>query len=189
MVWKSTLCNTFLFWWLLGPYWTHILFTFTKRDGLKVYINGTFNTSDAAGSSVSEFYGDPYPDLVIGTGNDRAYGHYVTGAFDEFVIWEKALTPNEICLYYKAATGRRTALLTKKMFPVSCFLGHGVSVIVIPRKRLKGNFPSLSWIPLKDLMNNKKDMTVFYCQNKKVFRDLAHTISVTVQIVLPYKYL
>uniref|UniRef100_A0A7N9B169 Adhesion G protein-coupled receptor D1 n=1 Tax=Mastacembelus armatus TaxID=205130 RepID=A0A7N9B169_9TELE len=84
-----------------GPYWTHILFTWTKNDGLKVYINGTFTTGDTVGS-VSENYGDPYPDLVIGTGNDRAYGHYVTGAFDEFVIWERALSPKEILLYYNA---------------------------------------------------------------------------------------
>ena len=91
-----------------GPYWTHILFTWTKSDGLKVYINGTFTTGDATGGNVSEIYGDPYPDLLIGTGNNKAYGHYVTGAFDEFVIWERALSPKEIFLYYSAATGRRT---------------------------------------------------------------------------------
>uniref|UniRef100_A0A671TJR4 Adhesion G protein-coupled receptor D1 n=1 Tax=Sparus aurata TaxID=8175 RepID=A0A671TJR4_SPAAU len=89
-----------------GPYWTHILFTWTKKDGLKVYINGTFTSGDTEGGSVTEYYGDPYPDLVIGTGNDRAYGHYVTGAFDEFVIWERALSPKEILLYYSAAIGR-----------------------------------------------------------------------------------
>ncbi|XP_029294812.1 adhesion G-protein coupled receptor D1 isoform X2 [Cottoperca gobio] len=88
-----------------GPFWTHILFTWTKKDGLKVYINGTFTVGDTAGS-VSENYGDTYPDLVIGTGNDRAYGHYVTGAFDEFVIWERALPPREILLYYTGAIGQ-----------------------------------------------------------------------------------
>ncbi|CAK6950362.1 adhesion G-protein coupled receptor D1 isoform X1 [Scomber scombrus] len=88
-----------------GPYWTHILFTWTKVDGLKVYINGTLTADDKTGS-VSENYGDPYPDLVIGTGNNRAYGHYVTGAFDEFVIWERALTPYEILLYYSVAIGQ-----------------------------------------------------------------------------------
>ncbi|KAL3062992.1 hypothetical protein OYC64_002725 [Pagothenia borchgrevinki] len=88
-----------------GPYWTHILFTWTVKDGLKVFINGTFTIADTDGS-VSDNYGDPYPDLVIGTGNDRAYGHYVTGAFDEFVIWERALPPREISLYYDAATGQ-----------------------------------------------------------------------------------
>ncbi|XP_071060494.1 adhesion G-protein coupled receptor D1 isoform X5 [Pseudochaenichthys georgianus] len=88
-----------------GPYWTHILFTWTVKDGLKVFINGTFTAGDKDGS-VSDNYGDPYPDLVIGTGNDRAYGHYVTGAFDEFVIWERALPPREISLYYGAATGQ-----------------------------------------------------------------------------------
>lgn len=99
---------------LSGPYWTHILFTWTKKDGLKVYINGTFTVGDTTGS-VSENYGDPYPDLVIGTGNDRAYGHYVTGAFDEFVIWERALSPKEILLYYSAAIGR-TSRSTRKYF-------------------------------------------------------------------------
>ncbi|XP_034068638.1 adhesion G-protein coupled receptor D1 isoform X2 [Gymnodraco acuticeps] len=88
-----------------GPYWTHILFTWTVKYGLKVFINGTFIAGDIDGS-VSDNYGDPYPDLVIGTGNDRAYGHYVTGAFDEFVIWERALPPREISLYYCAATGQ-----------------------------------------------------------------------------------
>lgn len=88
-----------------GPFWTHILFTWTKSNGLDVYINGTLNARDEAGS-VSENYGDPFPDLVIGTGNGKAYGHYVTGAFDEFIIWERALSPNEIQLYYNAATGQ-----------------------------------------------------------------------------------
>ncbi|CAB1321849.1 unnamed protein product, partial [Coregonus sp. 'balchen'] len=87
-----------------GPFWTHILFTWTLKDGLNIYINGTFNTSDPTGN-VSMNYGDPYPDLVIGTGNEQSYGHYVTGAFDEFVIWERALSPEEILMYYKAAIG------------------------------------------------------------------------------------
>uniref|UniRef100_A0A672ZX78 Adhesion G protein-coupled receptor D1 n=1 Tax=Sphaeramia orbicularis TaxID=375764 RepID=A0A672ZX78_9TELE len=88
-----------------GPFWTHILFTWTKISGLKVYINGTFTVGDSTGS-ISENYGDPHPDLVIGTGNGRSYSHYVTGAFDEFVIWERALSPDEILLYYNAAIGR-----------------------------------------------------------------------------------
>ncbi|KAF3696053.1 Adhesion G-protein coupled receptor D1 G-protein coupled receptor 133 Precursor [Channa argus] len=88
-----------------GPYWTHILFTWKKTEGLKVYINGTYTAGDAVGS-VSNNYGDPYPDLVIGTGNGKTYGHYVTGAFDEFVIWERALSPNNISLYYNAAIGQ-----------------------------------------------------------------------------------
>ncbi|KAF1388699.1 hypothetical protein PFLUV_G00065340 [Perca fluviatilis] len=94
-----------------GPYWTHILFTWTTKDGLKVYINGTFIAGDTAGS-VSENYGDPYPDLVIGTRNDRASGHYVTGAFDEFVIWERALSSHEILLYYSAAIGQAMVSVT-----------------------------------------------------------------------------
>uniref|UniRef100_A0A8C7PPP5 Adhesion G protein-coupled receptor D1 n=1 Tax=Oncorhynchus mykiss TaxID=8022 RepID=A0A8C7PPP5_ONCMY len=95
-----------------GPFWTHILFTWTLTDGLNIYINGTFNTSDPTGN-VSMNYGDPYPDLVIGTGNEQSYGHYVTGAFDEFVIWERALSPEEILMYYKAATGNPALSLSQ----------------------------------------------------------------------------
>lgn len=88
-------------------------------DGLKVYINGTFTAGDTTGSSVPEYYGDRYSDLVIGTGNDRAYGHYVTGAFDEFVIWERALSPGDILFYYGAATGGKTTRSGGKYFPSS----------------------------------------------------------------------
>uniref|UniRef100_A0AAX7UTQ2 Adhesion G protein-coupled receptor D1 n=1 Tax=Astatotilapia calliptera TaxID=8154 RepID=A0AAX7UTQ2_ASTCA len=83
-----------------GPYWTHILFTWTKKDGLKVYINATLTAENKNGSISEETYGDPYPDLVIGTANNKGYSHYVTGAFDEFVIWERALSPENISLYY-----------------------------------------------------------------------------------------
>ncbi|XP_062400031.1 adhesion G-protein coupled receptor D1 isoform X2 [Sardina pilchardus] len=90
---------------LPGPYWTHILFTWTMTDGLSVYINGSFSVSDTKGN-FSQNYGDTYPDLVIGVGNDiKSKGHYATGAFDEFVIWERALSPEEISMYYKAAIG------------------------------------------------------------------------------------
>uniref|UniRef100_A0A8C4IRE2 Adhesion G protein-coupled receptor D1 n=1 Tax=Dicentrarchus labrax TaxID=13489 RepID=A0A8C4IRE2_DICLA len=109
-----------------GPFWTHVLFTWTKMDGLKVYINGTLTANDPAGS-VSENYGDAYPDLVIGTGNGRTYRHYVTGAFDEFVIWERALPPHEISLYYSAArwsastSQRNLSLVTYCSFKMQIF--------------------------------------------------------------------
>ncbi|KAG7278024.1 hypothetical protein CRUP_006189 [Coryphaenoides rupestris] len=91
---------------ITGPFWTHVLFTWTLTDGLMVYINGTFSKKDSTGI-VSDNYGDPYPNLVIGTGNDNTYGHYITGAFDEFIIWERALSPGDILLYYNAATGEQ----------------------------------------------------------------------------------
>ncbi|XP_063051285.1 adhesion G-protein coupled receptor D1 isoform X3 [Engraulis encrasicolus] len=90
---------------LPGPFWTHILFTWTLKDGLSVYINGTFSVNDPKGN-FSQNYGDAFPDLVIGTGNGYpSRGPYATGAFDEFVIWERALSAEEINLYYKAAAG------------------------------------------------------------------------------------
>ncbi|MGH0181428.1 UNVERIFIED_CONTAM: hypothetical protein FKN15_018369 [Acipenser sinensis] len=94
-----------------GPHWTHILFTWTLTDGLKVYVNGTFSTNDTQGRK-SQNYGDPYHNLIIGADNDQSYGHYVTGAFDEFVIWERALNPEEIELYYKAAIGEPVIIPT-----------------------------------------------------------------------------
>lgn len=109
-----------------GPYWTHVLFTWTQKDGLKVFINGTFTAGDPYGT-VSGNYGDPYPNLVIGTGNNNGYGHYVTGAFDEFVIWERALSPRQIQLYYNAAIGRTAGSLGKYFLSfrkslLKCFL-------------------------------------------------------------------
>ncbi|XP_073767208.1 adhesion G-protein coupled receptor D1 isoform X2 [Danio rerio] len=89
---------------LPGPYWTHVLFTWTQAEGLKVYINGTFNVGDPTGK-IAPNYGDQYADLVIGTGNFGTYKQYAKGAFDEFVIWERALSPQDIWMYYKAAIG------------------------------------------------------------------------------------
>uniref|UniRef100_A0A8C6VZU8 Adhesion G protein-coupled receptor D1 n=1 Tax=Nothobranchius furzeri TaxID=105023 RepID=A0A8C6VZU8_NOTFU len=89
---------------LPDQFWTNVLFTWTMKEGLKVYINGTYSAGDPKGD-VSGNYGDEHSDLVIGTGNNMAYRHYVTGAFDEFVIWERALSPHQILLYYNAAIG------------------------------------------------------------------------------------
>ncbi|MBN3296600.1 AGRD1 protein, partial [Amia calva] len=103
---------------LPGPYWTHILFTWNLVDGLKVYINGTFNASDHSGE-VSSNYGDPQPEMVLGPGNDQYYGNYMTEAFDEFIIWERALSPEEILLYYKAAIGQPAFIPTTPSVPDS----------------------------------------------------------------------
>ncbi|KAM6155795.1 adhesion G-protein coupled receptor D1 [Rhynchocyon petersi] len=91
-----------------GPYWTHLLFTWKSREGLKVYINGTLSTSDPSGK-VAHAYGDSSANLVIGTQQDVGR-HYEDGAFDEFVIWERALTPQEVAMYFTAAIGRHMVL-------------------------------------------------------------------------------
>ncbi|XP_053726945.1 adhesion G-protein coupled receptor D1 isoform X4 [Synchiropus splendidus] len=94
-----------------GPFWSHILFTWKKTDGLKVYINGTYTTGDPTGST-SESVGNINPNLVIGTSNRHTYRHYVTGAFDEFVIWERALSPRDVWLYYSGAVGQAVTFST-----------------------------------------------------------------------------
>ncbi|XP_077015653.1 adhesion G-protein coupled receptor D1 isoform X2 [Tamandua tetradactyla] len=91
-----------------GPYWTHVLFTWKPQDGLKVYVNGTLSTSDPSGKE-SHTYGDPNANLVIGSEQDRGR-HHGNGAFDEFIIWERALTPEEIAMYFTAAVGKQVLL-------------------------------------------------------------------------------
>ncbi|NXE51880.1 AGRD1 protein, partial [Casuarius casuarius] len=92
----------------LCPYWTHILFTWKSREGLKVYVNGTLNTTDPNGKVFYD-YGDPSANLLTGTEGDQTK-RYVNGAFDEFIIWERALTPNEIEQYFTAAIGVQVVL-------------------------------------------------------------------------------
>uniref|UniRef100_A0A8C9IY09 Adhesion G-protein coupled receptor D1 n=1 Tax=Piliocolobus tephrosceles TaxID=591936 RepID=A0A8C9IY09_9PRIM len=91
-----------------GPYWTHVLFTWKSKEGLKVYVNGTLNTSDPSGK-VSRDYGESNVNLVIGSEQDQAKC-YENGAFDEFIIWERALTPDEIAMYFTAAVGKHALL-------------------------------------------------------------------------------
>ncbi|XP_068940972.1 adhesion G-protein coupled receptor D1-like isoform X1 [Petaurus breviceps papuanus] len=93
-----------------GPYWTHVLFTWKSKEGLKVYVNGTLNTTDPSGK-VSHTYGEPNVNLVIGSDRDQPK-NYENGAFDEFIIWERALTPSEIRMYFTAAIGKQVFLST-----------------------------------------------------------------------------
>uniref|UniRef100_A0AAZ3RF97 Adhesion G protein-coupled receptor D1 n=1 Tax=Oncorhynchus tshawytscha TaxID=74940 RepID=A0AAZ3RF97_ONCTS len=149
-----------------GPFWTHILFTWTLTDGLNIYINGTFNTSDPTGN-VSMNYGDPYPDLVIGTGNEQSYGHYVTGAFDEFVIWERALSPEEILMYYKAATGnvrchRQSGMDHSFFRDVKCSLCSLFPLDLCEEIGVKKLFPSWS-LPLTFRLVNHSQCSLSLC--------------------------
>ncbi|TKC34567.1 hypothetical protein EI555_020197, partial [Monodon monoceros] len=101
MTWEATFSPP-------GPYWTHVLFTWKSKEGLKVYVNGTLTTSDPSGK-VSHAYGEPNVNLVIGS-DERQPKRYENGAFDEFIIWERALTPDEIAMYFTAAIGKHVLL-------------------------------------------------------------------------------
>lgn len=101
MTWKATFNPP-------GPYWTHVLFTWKSKEGLKVYVNGTLSTSDPSGK-VSHTYGEPHVNLVIGSEQDQTK-RYENEAFDEFIIWERALTPDEVKMYFTAAVGKHALL-------------------------------------------------------------------------------
>uniref|UniRef100_A0A8C6Q1P7 Adhesion G protein-coupled receptor D1 n=1 Tax=Nothobranchius furzeri TaxID=105023 RepID=A0A8C6Q1P7_NOTFU len=125
---------------LPDQFWTNVLFTWTMKEGLKVYINGTYSAGDPKGD-VSGNYGDEHSDLVIGTGNNMAYRHYVTGAFDEFVIWERALSPHQILLYYNAAIGGTVGTLGKWLICILCsadFMFHFTFFLFLSH-RIKGS--------------------------------------------------
>ncbi|XP_005403043.1 PREDICTED: adhesion G-protein coupled receptor D1 isoform X2 [Chinchilla lanigera] len=92
----------------LGPYWTHVLFTWKSKEGLKVYVNGTLSTSDSRGK-VSHDYGESSANLVIGSEQDQTKCSE-NSAFDEFIFWERALTPVEIQMYFEAAMGKHGLL-------------------------------------------------------------------------------
>ncbi|KAM4827405.1 adhesion G-protein coupled receptor D1 isoform 2-T2 [Thomomys bottae] len=116
MTWEATFSPP-------GPYWTHVLFTWKSKEGLKVYVNGTLSTSDPRGR-VSHAYGEPHLNLVIGSEQDRSK-RYENGAFDEFIIWERALTPDEIEMYFTAAIGKHTLSST----PPSLFMTPTASTV------------------------------------------------------------
>ncbi|ELK14243.1 Putative G-protein coupled receptor 133 [Pteropus alecto] len=101
MTWEATFSPP-------GPYWTHVLFTWKSKEGLKVYVNGTLSTADPSGK-VSHAYGEPEASLVIGSEQGQA-GRYENRAFDEFIIWERALTPDEVAMYFTAAVGKHVLL-------------------------------------------------------------------------------
>uniref|UniRef100_A0A4W3J6E0 Adhesion G protein-coupled receptor D1 n=1 Tax=Callorhinchus milii TaxID=7868 RepID=A0A4W3J6E0_CALMI len=105
-----------------GPDWTHILFTWSPADGLKVYVNGTFRTSGVYGNATPN-YGE---NLVTSSESGQSYGQQVSGSFDEFVIWERVLSAQDIALYYQATTGSA--------------LGHDLS------RKLQHQGPSFSFL-------------------------------------------
>uniref|UniRef100_A0A9J8C8A1 Adhesion G protein-coupled receptor D1 n=2 Tax=Cyprinus carpio TaxID=7962 RepID=A0A9J8C8A1_CYPCA len=155
---------------LPGPYWTHVLFTWTQTEGLKVYINGTFSVGDPTGN-VSLNYGDPYADLVIGTGNTGNYNHYATGAFDEFVIWERALSPQDIWMYYKAAIGENVM----STFPTEA----SISVTAATDTQLKVNSSDLrSPVALSESVSvNLLQSLSFNLPNKTIPQETANNLT------------
>ncbi|KAK2840674.1 hypothetical protein Q7C36_012253 [Tachysurus vachellii] len=161
---------------LPGPFWTHILFTWTLKDGLKIYINGTFSVSDTKGDT-SQDYGDTHADLVIGTGTSQSYGHYVTASFDEFVIWERALSAKEIWLYYKAAIGEDVVYPPTTESPSSVHTATDVR----PQATTASPHPTASnFTEIHDAVSMSLQgflQSSFILPNKTISKDTAHNLT------------
>ncbi|GAA6076538.1 adhesion G-protein coupled receptor D1 isoform X1, partial [Tachysurus ichikawai] len=158
------------------PFWTHILFTWTLKDGLKIYINGTFSVSDTKGNT-SQDYGDTHADLVIGTGTSQSYGHYVTASFDEFVIWERALSAKEIWLYYKAAIGEDVVYPPTTESPSSIHTATDVR----PQATTASPHPTASnFTEIHDAVSMSLQgflQSSFILPNKTISKDTAHNLT------------
>ncbi|KAJ7309720.1 hypothetical protein JRQ81_007782 [Phrynocephalus forsythii] len=127
-----------------GLHWTHVLFTWKSEDGLKVYVNGTLNTTDPNGT-VFYSYDDSNANMLMGSDGDQAT-RYVNGVFDEFIIWERVLTPKEIEQYFTAAVGDQALLSSttpwgqqaSSTFPV--FSGNAFESIIKNLTDVRGHF-------------------------------------------------
>ncbi|KAG8146350.1 hypothetical protein E2320_012705, partial [Naja naja] len=82
--------------------------SFISPEGLKVYINGTLNNADPNGEDFYN-YGDSNSNLLMGSEGLQRKRH-LHGSFDEFIIWERVLTANEIKQYFTAAIGDQSLL-------------------------------------------------------------------------------
>ncbi|ETE61704.1 hypothetical protein L345_12543, partial [Ophiophagus hannah] len=78
------------------------------EEGLKVYINGTLNNADPHGEDFYN-YGESNSNLLMGS-EGRQRKRHLHGSFDEFIIWERVLTANEIKQYFTAAIGDQSLL-------------------------------------------------------------------------------
>uniref|UniRef100_A0A8V0ZTN7 Adhesion G-protein coupled receptor D1 n=1 Tax=Gallus gallus TaxID=9031 RepID=A0A8V0ZTN7_CHICK len=149
-----------------GPYWTHILFTWKSREGLKVYVNGTLNTTDPDGKVFYD-YGDPSANLLTGTEGDQTK-RYVNGAFDEFIIWERALTPNEIEQYFTAAIGEYVHSYCHKSRSLSTNAYHP---IITNLTKERGNFHS------SDILLEYLENVSFSLPNKSLSENTALSLT------------
>nr|XP_032823761.1 adhesion G-protein coupled receptor D1 [Petromyzon marinus] len=99
-----------------GAVWSHLLFTWSRGSGLRVFVNGTPSAWDPRGAPCSERYGaSPGGGLVLAAGSPPSPLGAPAGdvAFDEVIVWERRLTAREVRLYFTSATGADASLAAK----------------------------------------------------------------------------
>ncbi|XP_061417742.1 adhesion G-protein coupled receptor D1 [Lethenteron reissneri] len=99
-----------------GAVWSHLLFTWSRGSGLRVFVNGTPSAWDPRGAPCRGRYGaSPGGGLVLAAGSPPSPLGAPAGdvAFDEVIVWERRLTAREVRLYFTAATGADASLAAK----------------------------------------------------------------------------
>ncbi|XP_026545127.1 adhesion G-protein coupled receptor D1, partial [Notechis scutatus] len=143
-----------------GPHWTHVLFTWKSKEGLKVYINGTLNNADPLGEDFYN-YGDSNSNLLMSS-EGRQRKRHLHGSFDEFIIWERVLTANEIKQYFTAAIGDQSLLSstspwgwqTTPTLPVLSINAYQSIIINLTEEKRSVQDPHVMLDYLKNISNN-----------------------------------
>ena len=80
--------------------WQHLVLTWKSGDSLKLYVNGAFDTPTAIGANRSGNLGQ-MTDFRVGQGTKDGSGSW-DGLIDEFRVYNKVLTAEEIHLLYQS---------------------------------------------------------------------------------------
>lgn len=75
--------------------WTHVVVT--HNGTVKIYLNGVLDLSTPA----------TYTTFVLGTWGRDPWGNNFTGKMDEYGVWDRILTPDEVSALYEGGLGRQ----------------------------------------------------------------------------------
>ena len=91
--------------------WNHVVITYkytiSNTNGIKIYINGSLDSSRSAPNSAN-FYSSPMKPAIMARNPNGSYEYPLSSGsmLDEMSIWTKELTSTEVTELYNAGTGK-----------------------------------------------------------------------------------